>query len=410
MDIVADIARQPVVQATLAGFHDRLEEALELIVAIQQIPAPSFAESRRAEFVRQQFEQAGLCLVSQDKLHNVLGCLPSDPTQVIQRPPVVVSAHLDTVFAEQVDLSVRRQEKLIFGPGIGDNATGVAGLLLLAQAIRTLDVPLASDLWFVANVCEEGLGDLRGMRTVVKRFGRQATYIVVEGGLYGQLSHQAIGVRRFQIEVKAPGGHSWGSFGTTSAIHVLGHLIVAIDRLSVPETPKTTYNVGVIEGGTTVNSIADSASMLIDLRSEAPARLEALVKQVQAIVRKFNRDSTLGWNGVEITMTPVGNRPAGSIPRHAPLVAWAESALRQVGCGEIRYIASSTDANVPLSLGGNALCLGLTESGNAHRLDEYIDSTHLPDGLGQLLLVTLAAATNSGEWAMSTSRVESGEQ
>jgi acetylornithine deacetylase/succinyl-diaminopimelate desuccinylase-like protein len=409
MDIVADIARQSVVQAALASFQDRLEEALELITAIQQIPAPSFAESRRAAFVQEQFEQAGLSSVSQDKIHNVFGCLPADAEQVVQRPPVVISAHLDTVFAEEVDLSVRRQETLIYGPGIGDNATGVAGLLLLAQAIQALGIPLASDLWFVANVCEEGLGDLRGMRTVVRRFGRQATYIVIEGGLFGQLSHQAIGVRRFRIEVKAPGGHSWGSFGTTSAIHVLGHLIVAIDRLSVPETPKTTYNVGVIEGGTTVNSIADSASMLVDLRSEAPSRLEALVKQVQAVVRKFNRDATQGWNGVEITMTPVGNRPAGSMPRHAPLVAWAESALRHVGYAEIKYIASSTDANVPLSLGGNALCLGLTESGNAHRLDEYIDFTHLPDGLGQVLLVTLAAATNSGERRAMDTSLKSGE-
>jgi di/tripeptidase len=146
-----------------------------------------------------------------------------------------------------------------------------------------------------------------------------------------------------------------------------------------------------------VNSIAESASMLVDLRSEAPARLEALVKQVQAIVRRFNRDERQSLNGVEITMSPVGSRPAGSLPRHASLVTWAESALRQIGCTEIKYIASSTDANIPLSLGANALCLGLTESGNAHRQDEYIDPTHLPDGLGQLLLVTLAAARLSNE-------------
>lgn len=394
MDTVADIAQHPAVQTALADFHQRLPEALDLIIAIQQISAPTFAEGRRADFIEQQFEQQGLCFVAQDDLHNVFGCLPGVDRE---RPPVIVSAHLDTVFAEQTNLTVWHEEKRIYGPGIGDNSTGVAGLLLLAQAIQTMGVPLAADLWFVANVGEEGLGDLCGMRAVVERFGQQATYIVVEGGLFGQLSHQAIGVRRFRIQVKAPGGHSWGNFGATNAIHVLGHLIVAIDGLSVPETPKTTYSIGVIEGGTSVNTIAESASLLLDLRSEDIVCLEALVNQVRTIVQQLNDNQRHGWEGVEIIMTPVGNRPAGSLPRHAPLVVWAESALRQVGRTAVKYIAGSTDANIPLSIGGNAICLGLTESGHAHRLDEYIDPTHLANGLGQLLLVTLAAAMNSGE-------------
>jgi acetylornithine deacetylase/succinyl-diaminopimelate desuccinylase-like protein len=398
MDLVANITQQPQVQAALTGFHDRLEEALELIIAIQQIPAPTFNEGRRASFIEQQFEQLDLCFVCQDELHNVFGCLPAmavEPDN--QRPSVVISAHLDTVFGKDTDLTVRRKDNLIYGPGIGDNSTGVAGLLLLAHALQREKIELGVDLWFAANVCEEGLGDLRGMRAVVERFGRQATYIVVEGGLFGQLSHEAIGVRRFRIEVKAPGGHSWGNFGATNAIHVLGHLIVAIDALSVPETPKTTYNIGMIEGGTSVNTIAESAAMLVDLRSEDSTRLDMLVEQVQDIVRQFNQDNSRGWDGVEINMIPVGNRPAGSIPRTAPLVTWAERALQQVGRTNVKFIAGSTDANVPLSMGLNALCLGLTESGNAHRLDEYIDPTHLPNGLGQLLLVTLAAAGKSDE-------------
>lgn len=393
-DLVAEIARLPAVRQALNDFRTHLEEALKLAIAIQQIPAPTFAEARRAAFVEQQFERQGLHSVCQDELHNVYGCLPARGRKKQGqgvRPPVVVSAHLDTVFAETTDLTIRRQDKLLYGPGIGDNSTGVAGLLLVAQAIQQIKLPLAADLWFVANVCEEGMGDLRGMRAVVERFGREATYIVVEGGLFGQLSHEAIGVRRFRIEVKTPGGHSWGSFGVTSAIHVLGHLITAIDGLSVPETPKTTYNVGMIEGGTSVNTIANSASMLLDLRSEDSGRLELLVEQVQSIVRRFQQNKTHGWEGVEISMIPVGNRPAGSLPRHAPLVQWAESALKQVGRPNAKFIAGSTDANIPLSMGLNAICLGLTESGNAHRLDEYIDPTHLPDGLGQLLLLTLAA-------------------
>jgi len=389
MITVTDVTRRPPVRAALASFGDRLEAILEQIVAIQQIPAPTFDEEMRARYVENRFRAVGLVQVARDALNNVYGRAPgSDPN----RPPIVISAHLDTVFTAGTDLTHRRDGSLHYGPGIGDNSTGVAGLLVVAAALAEHDLAHAADIYFVANVGEEGLGDLCGMRAVVDRFGGDATYVVVEGGLYGQLTHQAVGVRRYRLEATAPGGHSWGGFGAPSAIHVLGHLIVAIDNLKVPEQPKTTYNVGIIEGGVSVNTIAGVARLWLDLRSESPEELAGLVEQVHEIVRETNSKHAARGDAVRVTLEQVGNRPAGSIPRQSPIVALAEAGLAAVGCNGAHFIVSSTDANIPLSRGYQAVCLGLTHSGNSHRPDEYIDITHLPAGLGQLLLVALAAA------------------
>ena len=394
-------------QAALATLTTEVDQVVELAIAIQQIPAPTFAEAARATFIQERLTALGLADVHQDDLHNVYGRYPASATRrhatygypATDWPtagwptPIVVSAHSDTVFSANTNLALRRDGRFVYGPGIGDNATGVAGLITLARTLLNFDLRVPADIWFVANVREEGLGNLEGIQVVVDRFGPNATYIVVEGGLYGQISHQAIGVRRFRITVNAPGGHSWGSFGAKSAVHELGHLIAAIDHLDVPARPKTTYNVGVIEGGTSVNSIAQSASLLLDLRSEEPSALATLAQTVANIVAEANaRHHANGNTGVEVTMSLVGNRPAGQIPRHTPLVTWAEAALRYIGCEQITYIASSTDANVPLSQGLAAVCIGLAQSDNAHRLDERMDPTYLPRGLAQLLLLTLAAA------------------
>jgi acetylornithine deacetylase/succinyl-diaminopimelate desuccinylase-like protein len=389
MNHIDTINQRPEVKAACASLHDDLEAILAQIVAIQQIPAPTFDEEQRARYVEDRFKALGLMDVRHDELNNVYGRAPgSDP----RRAPVVLSAHLDTVFPAETDLTTRRDGALYYGPGIGDNSAGVAGLLVVAEALRAYNIGHAADIHFVANVGEEGLGDLRGMRAVVDRFGGAVTYVVVEGGLFGQLTHQAIGVRRYRVEVSAPGGHSWGSFGAPSAIHVLGHLIAAIDGLDVPPEPKTTYNVGIIEGGLSINTIASEARMWLDLRSEAPDALARLVEQVHVIVEEKRSDYAARGDGVGIDLIEVGNRPAGRIPRRSPIVSAAEAALRAVGCADVRYIVSSTDANIPLSRGYQAVCLGLTHSTNCHRTDEYIDATHLPAGLSQLLLVALAEA------------------
>lgn len=387
MNTIERIAQLELVQTALAYLAAQTEPVVETAVAIQQIPAPTFAEQERAAFIESQFAAAGLVDVAQDEMGNVYGRYPA--SHALQ-PPVIISAHSDTVFPIETDLTIQRNGAAVHGPGLGDNSTGVAGLIHLARTLIAHKLPTMADIWFVANVGEEGLGDLRGMRAVVDRFGDRALYIVVEGGLYGQISHQAIGVRRFRIEVATAGGHSWGNFGQKNAIHELAQIITQIDNLIMPQSPKTTYNVGIIEGGTSINTIAAAASMLLDLRSEHPGTLQELITAVGAIVEQAQY--RLSHTDCRVTMTQIGCRPAGSIPRSQPLVEWAEAALRFVGCHQVVYIAGSTDANIPLSRGITAVCIGLTESGNAHRLDEFIDTTHLADGMRQLLLLALAAS------------------
>ena len=395
MDTIQVISREPAVASALESFYANIEDILARVARIQQVPAPTFAEETRSKLVEREMIDLGLANVSRDSIHNVYGRLPA--TDSYCGRPLVISAHLDTVFPLETDLTLTRTGDTLCGPGVGDNSTGVAGLLTVAQSILDQDLPHHSDIWFAANVCEEGLGDLKGMRAVVDRFGSDARYLVVEGGLFGQLSSQAIGVKRYRIEATAPGGHSWGNFGAVNAIHAMAYLIAAIDGLAVPTVPKTTFNVGIVEGGTSINTIAQNAAIWLDLRSEDPDELAVLVGQVQNLVESLNRQHQARETGVCFTISQVGDRPAGQAKRGSSLVTWSRTALRQVGRTDIRMIASSTDANVPLSRGYEAVCLGLTESGHSHRLDEYIDITFLPAGLGQLLLVALAATNDCEE-------------
>lgn len=389
MGTIATLAEENTVNRLLNMCASRVGPTLDLAIAIQQIPSPTFAEVERAAFVERKFHELALAEVGQDAMHNVFAKLPGR----IAGKPVVLSAHTDTVFAHDVDLTVRYgngqtpYSKVISGPGLADNALGVAGLLELARMFGDVRLRPETDIWFVANVCEEGLGDLRGIRAVVDRFGTDATYIVVEGGSFGHIFHQAIGVRRFRLTVKTPGGHSWGDYGSPSAIHVLSRIISQLDRLKLPEQPKTTINVGTIEGGTTVNTIAAQANCLIDMRSIEPSLLNRLVQDVEEIARECTQATE-----VSTTLVQIGNRPAGSLAADTAIVRWAAEALEHVGCQEIRFMAGSTDANIPISLGIPSVCIGLANSGNTHRLDEFLDPTNLSKGLGQLLLLTLAAA------------------
>lgn len=384
MSHIQNLASHPTVQQALQWFHRQQKAAVDLAIQIQQIPAPTFAEGVRANFVQRQFQQLGLEEVVQDELCNVYGRYRG---QNSAQPPVIISAHTDTVFPAGTNLNIRREGNRIYGPGLADNSAGVAGLIVLVQALQVHGLRPQRDIWLVANIAEEGLGDLKGMRAVVERFGRKATYLVLEGGSLGHLVHRAIGVNRFRIEVRAQGGHSWADFGQTSAIHVLGRLIAAIADLAVPQNPKTTYNVGKIEGGTSVNTIAETANCLLDLRSENNEELVRLVQKVRQIMATAD-----SLPHQQVQMTQIGDRPAGTLTADSPLLDWATEALRMVEYPRPEYGASSTDANIPLSLGYEAICIGLAHSGNVHRLDEYFDTTHFPRGLGQLLLLALATA------------------
>lgn len=373
----------PAVRRALADLAD-FRPVLETAIAIQQVPAPTFDEAERSSFVLDRLQALGLSDVASDSLGNVYGRRPGRE----RRPGLLIAAHLDTVFPRDTDLRLRYEGDRVYGPGLGDNSTGVAGLIHLAQVMQRHDLPHLGDIWFVGNVGEEGLGDLRGIRAAVDRLrSRVSRVIAIEGCDFGTLHHQAIGVRRYRIEATSPGGHSWGNFGTPSAIHALVRLAARITDLAVPRTPRTTFNIGVIEGGTSVNTIAERASMLLDMRSVSAGALNDLIAQVDRLVAAAAAESS----EVELRVETVGNRPSGSIPRDHELVQAAVAAYHAVGAN-VSYQQSSTDANIPLSQGIPAVCVGLTDGGNAHRHDEFIQPANLGRGLQALLLLALAAS------------------
>ncbi|UCH60658.1 MAG: M20/M25/M40 family metallo-hydrolase [Anaerolineales bacterium] len=352
-----------------------IEQVIELSLAVQQIPAPTFSEARRAAFVHQGFYSQGLLDVSMDDTGNVYGRLKGEGLGL----PLVISAHLDTVFPIDEDLSITREGDRISGPGIGDNSLGVAGLFGLLWALRHKKASLQRDIWLVANVGEEGLGDLCGMRAVVDRFGDEAyAYIILEGMALGQVYHRGLGVKRYRLLVETQGGHSWVDYGQPSAVHELGKLITQLAQLVLPEKPRTTLNAGVISGGTTVNTIAAQAYLELDLRSESLEALAQLDKQVEARVQAANQP------GVRITGTVIGERPVGELASDHTLVRAAVASLESQGL-TARLNIGSTDANIPLSRGLPAVCIGLTNGGGAHTSGEFIQIQPLSQGLKQLV-------------------------
>jgi tripeptide aminopeptidase len=355
---------------------------IEQAVAIQQIPAPTFDEAARAAYIAEQFGALGLEDVVGDELHNVYGRLPgADP----DRLALMIVAHSDTVFAAGVDLRTRRDGDLIYGPGLGDNSVGVAGMLGLAAALRRQEITPPRDLWLVATSREEGLGDLGGMKAAYDRLSdRIAAVINIEGLALGHIYHAGIAVRRLRITATAPGGHSWLHFGRASALHGIVRLGARILEIIPPERPRTTYNLGMIEGGHAINAIATQAAVWLDLRSEDPDTLAELERRVREQIAAGQGDE------LRFDIEVVGDRPAGRLPVEHLLVQLARAALARVGMRGVLE-TGSTDANVPLAHGCPAVTIGITRGGNAHRLDEYLETAPIADGLHQLMLLTLAA-------------------
>ena len=301
----------------------------------------------------------------------------------------MVSAHLDTVFPLSTDLQVCKNSERIYGPGIGDNSLGVAGLFGLVWTFSSrntdkrnssaLTTWLPGDLWLVANVGEEGLGNLRGMRAVVDRFADEVlAYLVIEGMALGQIYHRALGVQRYRISAHTAGGHSWVDYGRPSAIHELAKLIVGLDELKLPQQPRCSLNIGTINGGISINTIAPEAYLELDLRSESAPTLETLVTRTREVVEILNKSD------VQFSMNAIGQRPAGEIPERHPLVQLAKRCLLAQNIHP-NFTIGSTDANIPLSRGLPAICLGLTTGYGAHTSDEYINSDPLILGMNQLV-------------------------
>jgi tripeptide aminopeptidase len=358
------------------------ERVVERAIEIQQIPAPTFDESQRAEFVRGKFVEDGLSDVMVDEVGNVYGRW-SQTSNVESRTskvkPLIVSAHLDTVFPKETNLEAKRDDEKVFGPGLGDNSLGVAALFGLIWALRERNSSFAGDIWFVANVGEEGLGDLRGMKAVVNRFGADVlAYLVLEGLALGHVYHRAVGVKRYRVTAHTKGGHSWSDYGQPSAVHELAKLIVQLTSLDLPKEPRTTMNVGKITGGTSVNVIAAEASMELDLRSEGQQSLAELVSAAERLIQRANKP------GVSVEADIIGQRPAGEMDADHPLIQLARECLQDLGL-DAALTTGSTDANVPLSKGYPALVMGISRGGNAHTVQEYIHTAPVEQGMEQLV-------------------------
>ena len=375
--------------------HDRM---VADIVTLTEIPAPPFKEERRAAAYLKMLQQAGLTNVERDAEGNVMGLRRGRG----DGPLVAVAAHLDTVFPEGTDLRVKRDGTRLHAPGIGDNSRSLAVILAIARALDAAGVETASDILFVGNVGEEGPGDLRGVRYLFTKGpyrDRIKMFVSIDGvGDGHNIVNGAVGSRRYRVTFKGPGGHSYGAFGLVNPAFALGHAAEVFSRATVPASPKTTFNIGVMGGGTSVNSIPSEVWMDVDLRSEDPAalsRLEADFKAAMdagASAENAARSTRLGR--IDVNLSLIGDRPAGSTPVDSPIAQTAAAVVRHLG-GTPSFSASSTDSNVPISLGIPAITIDSGGQGNrAHALDEWIDvekSSSL-GGVRSALLIIAALA------------------
>ena len=361
--------------------HNRTEDVATLAQRICEVPAPTGDEHKRAEFVASLWRERGYT-PEIDAISNV--CVRRKGRT--SSSTLMLLAHIDTVFPAITPIQVTRDGDVMRGPSIGDNSLSVAAMISILALLDELGVETDVDILAVANVGEEGLGNLRGARAAVERYRNDLGAVIAIDGRLGVIVTTAVGSQRWRITVRGPGGHSFGSFGQPSAIHGLGRIIAAIADLDVPKTPKTTFNVGLIEGGTSVNTIAPSASAIIDLRSTDIATLNQLADRVRAIV-----EQRVG-QGLQTEIEVLGERPAGAISQTDPLVQLASKVLQWVGIEPV-YAASSTDANIPISLNIPAICVGVTHAGGAHTMEEYIRVPPIAEGLAQLLRLTVEACT-----------------
>jgi len=386
----AVLLKDPAVQALLETAKRNEPEILELQVKLTEIPAPPFKEEVRAAELKKIFEQYGLQNVFIDKEGNVLGTRPGSQP----RPHVVVSAHLDTVFPEGTDVTVKREGHVYKAPGIGDDTRGLAELVSVLRAMQETKIQTTGTITFVATVGEEGLGDLRGVKALFNDTlkDRVDMFLSIDGGPVTGITAFAVGSYRYRVTFKGPGGHSYGAFGLVNPIHALGRAVAKIAEVQVPATPKTTFNVGRIGGGTSVNSIAFEAWMEIDMRSPDVAALDAVRDRILATIDAAVQEENARWQKGAITadVQLVGDRPAGSTPADTALVQSAQGVIRALG-GVPTLNAGSTDSNYPMKLGIPAITIGKGGiSREAHSLDETFEAIDSWRGPQHTLLLLLS--------------------
>jgi acetylornithine deacetylase/succinyl-diaminopimelate desuccinylase-like protein len=395
------IAKRPEVRAALE-FVKRIEpQTLDEQARICEIPAPPFDERVRAEYFRKRFIELGLKDVRIDAEGNVLGVRPGRTAT----PLLVFAAHLDTVFPAGTDTKVTRTGTVLKAPGIADDCRGLAVVLAVARAMNEAKIATQGTVVFVGTVGEEGLGDLRGVRHLFQKelAGKITHFISLDGTGLG-VATGAVGSYRYRVTFRAAGGHSYGAFGLVNPIHALGRAIEKIARFEVPDSPKTTFNVGRIEGGTSVNSIAQTASFEIDMRSVNAEELDKLDARFRGVIDAAVAEENAFWDkhtrspiarttnrGTPLTaaIDRVGLRPTGRVSETAPIVQAVRRANAALGI-ENAFDASSTDSNIPISLGIPAVTLrsGGSSTGN-HALQEQFDSKGSDRGTQRALLTLL---------------------
>lgn len=342
-----------------------------LLTRICEVPAPTFEEGARGALVGELLAGMGL-QPHTDAVGNVTAEVPGG-----SGPRLLIAAHLDTVFSGETDVRVRADGDRLLAPGIGDNSASLAVLLYYLERLQAGDHPQRPRLSVAATVGEEGLGDLRGIRHLMAERGRDFDLMLALDGHLGALIHAAVGSKRFEVTFAARGGHSWGDFPSPSATHALGEAVFSLAKLPLTELPRSSYNVGQVWGGSSVNAIAQRAGFNLDLRSTDAGVLARLERDARARLSRVAKK-----HGVEVIIRQVGDRPTANVP-NAALVREAQAALREAGVRP-RLAASSTDANAAMAAGVPAIAFGVYRGGDAHRLSEWLEPASLPTGYGVL--------------------------
>ena len=393
---IKKIANNNKVKKAFKYIVDVEEKTNKNLIELTEIEAPPFKEEKRAKEFSERLKLAGIEKVWIDSIGNVIGFLEGS----IGNKNIAIDAHLDTVFPEGTDVQVRIKNDTLFAPGIGDDTRGLAMILTIAETIIKSDIKPVDNILFIGTVGEEGLGDLRGVRYLFKNNEPKIdSWIAIDGGSIGRVNNQALGSYRYEVVFDGPGGHSWGAFGLVNPHHALGAGIknfVEKADIYTDNGPKTSYNVGIISGGTSINSIPFKSSMQIDIRSIDPNRLndmeEILFNSMNKALDEQNAIKRSGPD-LKLTINKIGNRPSGKVDESVPLIQKTIAATQYMGI-EPRLTIGSTDSNIPISLGLPAVTIGRGgEGGGAHSLDEWWLNK---DGFRSIQLALLILLSESG--------------
>lgn len=373
------LVASPAFKAAAKKLADDHERTVADIVTLTEIPAPPFKEAARGKAYMEMLRAHGLADVEMDAEGNVMGVRPGTATKG-KGPFVVIAAHQDTVFPEGTDVKVRREGTKLMAPGIGDDTRSLATLLAYVRALDAARIKTRSDILFVGNVGEEGAGDLRGTRYLFnkgKYKGRITAFFSMDGSDPTRVVDHGVGSKRYHVTFKGPGGHSYGAFGLVNPMAAMSRSVVDLYATDVPKSPKTTYSASVTGGGTSVNAIPNEVFMDFDMRSESAEELARLDKTLVGILDKSvegeNAARSTRYGKVTYEAKVIGERPTGATPPDAAIVRTTHAAIAALGFTPV-HETSSTDSNVPMSLGVPAVTIGSGgQAGRAHALDEWID-------------------------------------